>query len=281
MKRERNWSKELAPVAEIVREAGTLARSIREAGIERTEKSHQDFVTAADTRVEEFVRTAIAERYPGDSVFGEEGTDTFGELGAISNVGQSDAVWILDPVDGTSNFAAGLDTWCVSLGVVVEGETQIGVLYAPDRDELYTAARGGGAHLNGVPLHVSRDVPKTHSLIMTGRGAVLSIEEYVASIQRMLAAGFEYRRYGSGALGIAMVATGTIQGYIETGMWPWDVTAALLIVAEAGGYTTPYLQAPPKRQPGPPLVACQPGLENELLAVLTGQNSPEDSPGRP
>lgn len=178
--------------------------------------------------------------------------------------------WILDPIDGTSNFAAGLDAWCVSLGAVEEGVTKFGVIIAPDRNEAYVALRGAGVTLNGNPVFVSRDVPTDQSLIMTGRGAVFSVGEYLSVIRRIVENGYEYRRYGSGALGLAMVAGGMIQGYIEKGLWPWDVAAARLMVGEAGGYVSPFPLSPILREPGPPVVACQPGLEASLIRVLNG-----------
>jgi len=264
---ERDWPSVLVRVREIVTEAGRRARRIRDEGVTRVVKSHQDFVTEADLQVERFVREELARLFPGDYVFGEEGA---GNSGTGSGSPEDRVTWILDPVDGTSNFAAGLDTWCVSLGAVCNGTTEIAVVHAPDRGEEYTAIRGGGSWLNGKRLAVSRDRAVAESLVMTGRGATLPIDEYLAVLRRILDGGFEYRRYGSGALGIAMVATGTIQGYIETGMWPWDVAAARLIVAEAGGYLSPFPLDPPKREPGPPLVACQPGLEDALMQVLVG-----------
>jgi myo-inositol-1(or 4)-monophosphatase len=276
---ERDWAGVLPVVREIVAEAGRQAQRTRDAGVTRMAKSHQDFVTEADLMVERFVREELARLFPSDRVFGEENGDDDNDdddhTGGPSS-SKDRVTWILDPVDGTSNFAAGLDTWCVSLGAVCNGQTEVGVIAAPDRNEEYTAIRGGGAWLNGDRLAVSRDRAVSESLIMTGRGATLPIDEYLAVLRRILEGGFEYRRYGSGALGIAMVATGTIQGYIETGMWPWDVAAARLIVAEAGGYLSPFPLNPPTRDPGPPLVACQPGLERQLMEILTAYPPPQD-----
>lgn len=263
---ELNW------VIETVVTAGQRAQTIRMSGLTRSEKTHQDFVTSADREVEARIRELIGRRFPGDTVLGEEAGD--GAPGDASrdadtaDTAAAPATWILDPVDGTSNFAAGLDTWCVSLARVRNGDADLAVIYAPDRDELYTAVAGGGAWLNGRPLAVSRDVPPEHSLIMTGRGAVLPIEAYLEVLRRLITAGFEYRRYGSGALGIAMVATGAIQGYIETGMYPWDVAAARRIAAEAGAFVSAFPLAPATAQPGPALVVCQPGLEEMLFPLL-------------
>ncbi|MFP4152978.1 MAG: inositol monophosphatase family protein [Alkalispirochaeta sp.] len=271
--RKRDWVDVLVEARRIVKDAGRRAQKIRDTGVTRLAKSHQDFVTEADLQVEQFIRGELVVLFPGDRVFGEEGRD--GDEGDTEDTTTPHSVydrvtWVLDPVDGTSNFAAGLDTWCVSLGAVRNDMTEIAVIYAPDRDEEYTAIRGGGAWLNGEGLAVSRNRDVAESLIMTGRGAVLPVDEYLAILRRILEGGFEYRRYGSGALGIAMVATGTIQGYIEMAMWPWDVAAARLIVAEAGGYLSPFPLDPLKREPGPPLVACQPGLEDSLMKILLG-----------
>lgn len=259
----REWARDLVVAA------GAHAVEVRRRGVTRHRKSHQDFVTAADREIEEMVRQAVEREFPGDRFFGEE------TAGDRLSLHREEAAWVLDPVDGTTNYAAGLDAWCVSLARVTASGIDVAAIAAPDRREVYCASRGGGAMCNGVPLDLSAQpvVPHNEALIMTGKGARLPVEEYLAVVRRLLDRGYEYRRYGSGALGIAMVSTGVVQGYIETGMHVWDIAAAHLIVAEARGYCSPFPLNPLAATPGPPLVVCHQGLQDGLMAVLTGEQS--------
>ena len=247
----------LETARELVCQAGARAQQLRRAGISRTRKAHQDFVTQADTEIETTIRVELLRRFRSDRFLGEESG-----IVAPATDDADGGIWILDPVDGTGNYAAGLDAWCISLAWVRAGRAHLGVVYAPDRDELFVAVRGGGATLNRAPLslHCAPSVPNDQALIMTGRGSALPIAAYLAVLERLLSAGFEYRRFGSGALGIAWVATGNIQGYVEPGMYPWDVAAARLVVAEAGGELSAYPLDHPSTELGPPVVACRPGL---------------------
>ncbi|MCG8480954.1 MAG: inositol monophosphatase, partial [Spirochaetales bacterium] len=259
-------NRRLAAARELVTEAGRRARELRDGGLTRDEKGRHDFVTAADREIEETIRRELHALFPEDRFLGEETglRDSEDEAsGGTAEKRPSDGatrdagLWILDPVDGTANFAAGLDVWCVSLAWIRDGEAHLGVVYAPDCDELYVARRGGGTSLNGRPLSITDTTPVEHSLIMTGRGASLTVEQHLEILRRILALGFEYRRFGSGALGIARVATGRIQGYVEPAMYPWDVAAARLVVEEAGGALSPYPFDAPGQKLGPPVVACR------------------------
>ncbi len=251
---------------ELVAEAGIRAQGRRSAGIVREAKALQDFVTEADRETEAAIRQELRRRFPRTGVLGEERGLELPE-GAATPM-DAEGLWILDPIDGTSNFAAGIDAWCVSLAYVRKGIPEIGVVFAPDREELYTAVRGRGSHLNDAPLRIDGGVPASQALIMTGRGSVLPAEKHLEVIRRLLQAGFEYRRCGSGALGLAQVATGQIQGYVEPGMYPWDVAAARLVVAEAGGELTPFPLENPTTDLGPMVVACQPGLLEVLSEAV-------------
>lgn len=248
---------------ELVTEAGLRAQEIRRGGLVREAKALQDFVTEADRETEATIREELRRRFPRAGVLGEERGLELPETAETPT--DAEGIWILDPIDGTSNYAAGIDAWCVSLAYVRKGMAEIGVVFAPDRRELYTAVRGRGSHLNDAPLQIGAGIPPSQALIMTGRGSVLPVEKHLEVIRRLLEAGFEYRRCGSGALGLAQVATGQIQGYVEPGMYPWDVAAARLVVAEAGGELTPFPLENPTTDLGPMVVACQPGL----LGVLS------------
>ena len=248
---------------ELVLRAGTRAQELRRAGLSRAQKAHQDFVTQADNEIEATVRVKLLERFRSDGFLGEES-------GMVPAPTDDGGVWILDPVDGTSNYAAGLDAWCISLAWVHGGQARLGIVYAPDRNELFIARRGEGATLNQAPLSLldAVPVPIDQSLIMTGQGSALPMEAHLEVLRRLLSAGFEYRRFGSGALGIARVATGTIQGYVEPGMYPWDVAAARLVVSEAGGELAPFPIDRLSTELGPPVVACRPGLHDTLVATV-------------
>jgi myo-inositol-1(or 4)-monophosphatase len=254
----REWTRNLAITA------GTQAQAMRNQGVTRQRKSHQDFVTAADKEIEQLIRRNIQREFPDDLFFGEE----TGEKD-IWLEGKN-GVWVVDPIDGTSNYASGLDAWCISIARVTVAGIEVAAIAAPDRGEVYCAEKGGGTRRNETPLDLSSipPVPVTEALIMTGKGAEITPDQYLSTLRKLFDRGFEYRRYGSGALGIAMVSTGAIQGYIETGMHIWDIAAAHLIVQEARGFCSRFPVNPLTIKPGPPLVVCQPGLEHELMLVL-------------
>ena len=268
-----NTDGRLEAARSLVMEAGRRAQALRDEGLERDVKGHHDFVTAADREIEETIRTELHVLFPFDRFLGEEtglrdATNSVSGDAAVSG-GEDAGLWILDPVDGTANFAARLDVWCVSLAWIRDGEAQLGIVYAPDCDELYVARRGEGATLNGDPLTITDELPVEHSLIVTGRGASLSVEHHLETLRRIFALGFEYRRFGSGALGIARVATGRFQGYVEPAMYPWDVAAARLVVEEAGGALSPYPFGAPARELGPPVVACRRDILPMLMTTVT------------
>lgn len=256
----REWTRNLVVAA------GEHAQSMRDQGIIRHRKSHQDFVTAADKDIERMIRDHVHKEFPNDLFFGEE-------TGATEiRLDEKTAAWVVDPIDGTSNYAAGLDAWCISIARVTAAGVEVAAIAAPDRRETYCAARGDGAVRNGMVLDVSSTPPVSanEALIMTGKGAQLPVDQYLLTLRTLFSRGFEYRRYGSGALGIALVSTGAVQGYIETGMHVWDIAAAHLIVKEANGFCSAFPTNPLSIEPGPPLVVCQPGLEDELMEVLQG-----------
>jgi myo-inositol-1(or 4)-monophosphatase len=251
---------------ELVLAAGERALEIRAAGITREAKALQDFVTDADRETEETIRGSLGKHYPNDGVLGEERGLELPESAATAM--DAEGLWILDPIDGTSNFAAGIDAWCVSLAYVKKGVTELGAIYAPERGELYLARRGEGAWLGERRLSISGGVPPQQALIMTGRGSAQPVDMHLEVLRRLLDRGFEYRRCGSGALGLAEVATGRLQGYAEPGMYAWDVAAARLIVAEAGGEISPFPLESPTQELGPLVVGCQPGFLETLVETV-------------
>lgn len=193
-----------------------------------------DLVTEIDIEIERSFRVMIAERFPGHDVLGEE----FGA--GESGSGIPRFCWVLDPIDGTTNYAHGLPIFCSSLAFEVDGEPVVAAIYDPTRHELFTAERGQGAWLNGIPLRVSAAATLIDSLLVTGfhydvqkdPGTVMDL--FAAFISRARAV----RRLGSAALDLCYVAAGRFDGFWERRLQPWDVAAGALIVAEAGGEVT-------------------------------------------
>ncbi len=188
-------------------------------------KGRQDYLTATDGAVEQYVREQVAARFPGDGVLGEEaGGDT-----AVTRL------WIVDPIDGTANFARQIPHFCISLGLMVDGRMEAGAIYEPMHDELYIAQRGQGAWLNGCRMRVSEVADIGASTVEIGWSTRIPVSTYVGMVDRAGHAGCSVRRAGSGSLGLAYVAAGRTEGYAEAHINAWDVAAGLLLVEEAGG----------------------------------------------
>jgi myo-inositol-1(or 4)-monophosphatase len=219
-------------VKEVVLSAGPL---IRDAFLAPSRpayslKGQQDYLTETDLAVEQFVRDQITQRFPQDSVLGEEGG------------GQTDAerLWIVDPIDGTANFARNIAHFCISLGVMVHGQLEAGAIYDPMRDELFLAGRGQGAWLNGRSIQVSNIDALTMASVEIGWSSRKPVDSYLDLVSRTAHAGCAVRRAGSGALGLAYVSAGRIECYAEHHINAWDVAAGLLLVTEAGGRVNPF-----------------------------------------
>ncbi len=194
-------------------------------------KGHQDWVSDADREVEQFIRQAIAKRFADDSVFGEE----FG-----SAAGSSGFTWVIDPIDGTTNFVSGIPAWTVVLACVEDGRTITGVIHDPNAGETFSAARGGGVFLNGRPMHVATGVTLNGGSVGTGFSNRVPGEEITRFITALVADGGVYYRNASGALMLAYVAAGRLIGYYEPHMNAWDCIAGLLMIEEAGGCILPF-----------------------------------------
>jgi myo-inositol-1(or 4)-monophosphatase len=250
----------LAIALEAVRDAGRLVQDIRHAGLSVRSKGPQDFVTQADTASERHLRETLRAAFPEDGFFGEEG--------GLSEGTRSGGVWVVDPVDGTTNFALGHDYWCISAAWVSGGVTELGIVHAPDRGETYVARRGAGTTLNGAALRLPDGAPEGGVVVVgLGRSNRRPRADYLAVIDRLLDGGVDYRRLGSGALHIAQVAKGAFAGYYEAHMNSWDAVAALLVVREAGGWTNDYL-AGGSLSRGNVAVACATPLRDRLLPLL-------------
>lgn len=220
------------------------ARTARDAGkillrkfgrkLEITKKGEINLVTEADLASEAFIIDRIRSFYPRHSVLAEES-------GEAVLIGESKWKWIIDPLDGTTNFAHGYPCFCVTLAVEYAGEIIIGVTYDPTRDELFCAEKGCGASLNRRSVEVSATRGLGDALLVTGFPYDLSRRENIAeNFKRMLLSARAVRRDGSAAIDLAYVACGRFDGFWEEGLNPWDVAAGCLIVREAGGTVSDY-----------------------------------------
>ena len=203
-------------------------------------KGPQDFVSRADRDVETLLRSEIAAAYPDDAFLGEETAASF--------AGPLDRCWIVDPIDGTHNFLRGVPYWNVAIGYVEQGRPRIGVVFDPVHDELYRAQRDGGAWCDhggdAHRLHVAATSDLPGAFVGLGHHDRAPSERHLAIRRRMMELGMSMRNFGSGALQLAHVAGGRLDGFIELELSIWDAIGALLIVEEAGGRTAPFVPSP-------------------------------------
>jgi myo-inositol-1(or 4)-monophosphatase len=245
----------------IVREAGQFAaeRFRRRDQLRVERKGKQDFVSEVDKACETQIVAALLKAFPEDAVLGEEG--------GSQNAG-SEAVWIIDPIDGTSNFIAGIPLWCVSLGLVIGRRAVLGVIYNPITEELYAARHGEGSRLNDKPIRVSATQALDQARMGLGFSYRRPVAEHVKAVQACLNASCEYVRFGSGALGMAFAADGRLDGYYEAHINAWDVAAGLVLVREAGGWTNDFLAKADAFTNGNVILAATPALEAPLTKLL-------------
>jgi myo-inositol-1(or 4)-monophosphatase len=220
-----------------------------------------DLVTDADRAAEAVVLGFIRQRYPGHAVLAEES-------GASRGSGPR---WIVDPLDGTTNYAHRVPHFCVSVGVEGPGGVLAGAIYNPMLDELFSAARGEGATLNGRPLRASGCTELSHGLLCTGfpYDVHQKPEGPMGLLRRFIVRAQGIRRTGSAALDLAYVAAGRFDGFFEFGLKPWDVAAGSLLVQEAGG-TMVRIDGAPFQVGVGDVLACAPGLASVLIAESQG-----------
>ena len=246
---------------EVARAAGDLLRGGLLAPRHITFKgSPTNLVTEMDARAEALIVDRLLGAFPGDAILAEE-------RGA--QPGRSGRRWIIDPVDGTTNYAHGLPAYAVSIALEVDGRVALGIVYDPSHDELYVAERGGGALCNDRPLAVSRTTTLDASLLTTGFPYDIrvnpdnNLKEYAVFATRSRAV----RRFGSAVLDLAWVARGRYDGFWELRLGSWDVAAGALLVEEAGGRVTGLTGAPLDLE-APTLLATNSLIHDEMLAVL-------------
>ena len=217
-----------------------------------------DLVTRVDKESETLIRKTIADVFPDDTILGEE----------YGSEGTGAARWIVDPIDGTLNFAQGLPFWSVSIAREVNGELQVGVVLDVPRGDLYTAVRGGGAYRNGRPIGVSDTEVAIDAIVATGFSYDVSEKvRNIKQLEQMAPKLRGIRRFGSAALDLCYVACGQLDGYWELTLNAWDVAAGALIVQEAGGMVS-ELDGSPMRLDTGAYLASNGRLHSELVGLL-------------
>lgn len=216
----------LSAALEAARQAGDelLARAAQQREV--ASKGYRDDVTDADTAAEQIVLAVLRAHFPQDAILSEE-------AGALEGGG---CLWIVDPLDGTTNYARGHPTFCVAVAAVVEGTPLVGVIHDPLRGHTFAARRGGGAALNGRAIRVSATAHLIDSVI--GLDWAKSDQDRTETLRRLEALAPRcrtVRSLGSAALALAYIAAGWLDAYFATGLHPWDTAAASLLIAEAGG----------------------------------------------
>ena len=250
-------SQYLPDLEPIAREAGALLISYFDRQIKIEYKGDVDLVTAADLASEKLIVERLHAKWPQHGIVGEEGTRTATD---------ADYRWLVDPLDGTTNFAHGYPVFCVSIALVrQDDQLEVGVLFDPTRNELFAAERGGGATLNGAPMHVSKTTKLAESILGTGfpshkRHKNPNIHFY----QQLTLRSHGVRRAGSAALDLANVAAGRYDGFWEFNLNPWDTAAGVLIVQEAGGRVTRF-DGSPFRLDSREVLASNSLIHDELL----------------
>jgi myo-inositol-1(or 4)-monophosphatase len=227
----------LDTAAELARAAGDILKHYAEREKQVELKGFANLVTIADKKSEELIINGILGRYPGHSILAEESGAT--QPGAAVQ-------WIIDPLDGTTNFAHGYPFYCVSIAVEEHGRVVCGAIYDPVRDELYTAARGEGAYCNDARLRVSDAARLSDALLITGFPYNFRerLQTVINQFKTFLVASQAVRRGGSAALDLCYVAAGRLDGFWELYLQPWDTAAGVLILEEAGGRVTDFKGGP-------------------------------------
>jgi myo-inositol-1(or 4)-monophosphatase len=223
------------------------------------QKGQNDFVTEIDLAAERDIIETIRRSYPDHAILGEES-------GAL---GDNEVVWIIDPLDGTTNYMHGFPQFAVSIGVEVRGRVEHGLVYDPLRQELFTASRGDGAQLDGRRIRVSNQIGLERALVGTGfpyRTNTEWIDNYMAMLKSVMQQTAGVRRPGAAALDLAYVAAGRLDAFWEIGLKPWDTAAGMLLVAEAGGITTTLAGGEYKL--GSAILAGTPKVHAPMLELL-------------
>jgi myo-inositol-1(or 4)-monophosphatase len=238
-----------------------------------TSKSPRDFVTEVDLAAEAAVIDTLLDAYPGHGILAEES-------GRARGARDSEFVWIIDPLDGTTNFIHGLPTYAVSIALAFRGKVEQAVVYDPARNDLFFASKGRGAFLNDRRLRVSRRIRMADALIGTGFPfrAGDDFERYMKMLRLVMSRAAGIRRPGAAALDLCYVAAGWYDGFFESGLQPWDVAAGSLMVTEAGGLVGDFTgegEVLFRRE----AIAGSPKIYGQLVTLLRDFSRPAEEPG--
>jgi myo-inositol-1(or 4)-monophosphatase len=251
----------LTTAVEAVVHAGDMqmARFGRQLQVDK--KGVIDLVTEVDVAVERMFRALIGERFPDHHILAEE-------LGGAP-AAPDGPCWVFDPLDGTTNYAHGLPIFCASLALEIDGVAEIAAIYDPNRRELFTAERGGGAFLNGAPLRTSNARALVDAMLVTGfpYDVHTRVNEVVGLFGAFVGQARAVRRLGSAAIDLGWVAAGRMDGFWEGDLKAWDIAAGALIVAEAGGLVTGTDGAPFASRAGH-VLASNGYVHDEMLGVI-------------
>jgi myo-inositol-1(or 4)-monophosphatase len=245
------------------REAGRVLAEKFGRALQVSNKGDIDLVTEADIAAERLIVERIRSYHPRHAILTEESGDvvTVGDAG-------SGFKWVIDPLDGTTNYAHGYPCFCVSIALEHDGRVVLGVVYDPTRDEMFAAERGEGATLNGRKLRVSETSDLNNALLCTGFPYdVRDRGDFARHFRNFIMRAQSVRRDGSAALDLAYVAAGRFDAFYEEGLRPWDVAAGVLLVEEAGGRVTHY-DGSPFRIYQPPIAASNGLIHEAMLEVL-------------
>jgi myo-inositol-1(or 4)-monophosphatase len=251
----------LATAVEAVVRAGEIQMERLGRDIHIEKKGTIDLVTEVDLAVERMFRDLVAERFADHHVLAEE-LDAGGAIPA-------GPCWVFDPLDGTTNYAHGLPIFCSSLALEIDGVAEVAAIFDPNRQELFTAERGGGAFLNGRPLQVSGTITLVDAMLVTGFPYDIHgrVDEMLGLFGQFLGVARAVRRLGSAAIDLCYVAAGRMDGFWELSLKAWDTSAGALIVAEAGGRVTTLDGSPFRSQVGE-VVATNGHIHEQMLDII-------------
>jgi myo-inositol-1(or 4)-monophosphatase len=234
-------------------------------------KQRNDFVTEVDQAAEDVILENLRSAYPDHYFLAEESgfSDSKGNPGNAEDAKVADFVWVIDPLDGTTNFIHGMPHYAISIALMQRGMVTQAVVYDPNRDELFTATKGAGAYLNNRRIRVSKRVKVEESLVGTGfpYRQIGAIDRYMDLLKRVTMKAAGVRRPGAAALDLAYVAAGRYDSFFELGLAPWDVAAGSLLVTEAGGLVGDF-EGESNYLFGDETLAANPKLFVEMIRLL-------------
>ena len=261
----------LSVAIEVVTEAGALLCARSQGDKQVTQKGRGNVVTDVDHASEELIIGRLLKEFPDFGILAEE---------SGSQSSTSEYSWIIDPLDGTKNYAAGVPYYCVTLALAKGSDVQVGVTFDPNRQELFNAEVGGGAYLNGVRLQVSARMTLQASLVGTDMGYNDTLGHYALKMWDAIWPGIQgVRIMGSSALGLAYTAAGRIDIYAHHSLYPWDIAAAVLMVQEAGGVVTNRNGVPLDIHRDTSIIAANPAILRDFLGRTEGLDW-RNPPGR-